>query len=274
LYIFYNGPAANSFNSGRFKFYSVDATPTVKMDGLKASSTPSTYPDAIDERLKVPSYTEINVNIVGNVSGGTAYISVKAEQEPSETDSIRVWCAIIEDKETADSDWGGYSGMEMMWIPVSFPLGKDGRFLNFTGPYPQTINVSGEYKLKPSEHTFENLRVVTFVQYTGGTKECLNAHYMDLPDTATGIYDPEAEAMTGAGLSVWPNPCTGDMNIECSIPEGISGTVRVYDVSGRIVESFAAGEATCIRLEEDGVYFVTLNTSDGEVVRRMLTVLK
>ncbi len=108
----------------------------MKIDGLAASATPSTYAAAINNRLSVPSYIDIEVNCVGNASGGTAYISVTAEQEPP-AGTIKVWSNILEDHEIATGAWGGYNGQEMMWIPVAWPLTTNGSVLNFTGPIPR-----------------------------------------------------------------------------------------------------------------------------------------
>ncbi|MCK5785225.1 MAG: hypothetical protein KAH54_01560, partial [Candidatus Sabulitectum sp.] len=119
--MFHNGPAANSYNWARQSFYNITSTPNVKIDGLTASSSPSSYANSINNRLAVASHVSIAVNMVGDASGGTAYVSVTAEQAlPSGT--IKVSTVILEDHEIATSAWGGYSGQEMMWIPVANPL--------------------------------------------------------------------------------------------------------------------------------------------------------
>ncbi len=273
--MFFNGPAASAYNSGRFNFYSAGSTPTVKIDGLNASYTPSSYSAAINNRLAVPAYIDFDINFVGDASGGTAYYSITAEQQPALTVPIRVWSVILEDHEMAGAGWGYYTGMELMWIPVAYPLGSTGRILNFTGPYPQTISVAGDYVLNPGQHPFENLNVVTFVQYaSGGSKEVLNSNFMDLPDTATGIYGDETMSSSTAVLTAGPNPSNGYLSINCLLPAEETGTVQVFDIAGRIVESFPATETTDTYIEESGVYFVQLTTSSGDLVRRQLTVIR
>lgn len=274
LYLFYNGPASNGFNSGRFSFYGVSATPTVKIDGLAASYNPSTYPGSIDSRLAVPSYIDIEVEIYGDASSGNVTINVTAEQEPEETYPIRVYSVINEDHETATSAWGGYSGQEMMWIPQEFPLGNTGDLIEFTGPYPQTVSVSGDYDLDPITQPFSNLSIATFVQYASGTRECLNAHYMDLPDTNTGVHGGGTHSPQTPILTAGPNPSSGFVTVDCLLPSSQTGTVRIFDTAGRVVESFPAEGSTSTQLSECGVYFVVLNTSGGDVVRERLTVVK
>jgi len=242
------------------------------MDGSTSSSSPSAYASTITSRLAVPSYIDIDVSMVGNASGGTAYISVTAEEEPSETYPIKVWSVIIEDHEMAGSTWGYYNNMEMMWIPVVYPLGAQGNVLNFTGPYPQTISVSDTYTLNPVTDIFDNLNVVTFVQYSSGTRAVLNSHYMDLPDTATGVYGDETAS--SAGLTAGPNPSTGFFSIHCLLPAEESGNVQIFDLSGRVVESYPADAVINTYIEESGVYFVQLSTSSGELIRRQLTVIR
>lgn len=271
--MFHNGPASCSYNSGRQSFYGITATPTVKIDGLTAGSSPSGYATAINNRLAVPSYIDIDVDMIGDASGGTAYISVTAEQAPP-SGTIKVWSVVLEDHEIATSAWGGYSGMEMMWIPVANPV--NGTVLNFTGStYPQTIEVSGNYTLNPSLHPFNNLNVATYVQLSTGTKEVLNASFIDLPDTSTGIYDEGTyPVVTSSVLNAWPNPTTGTFAVSSFIPEGTTGTVEIFDITGRSIEHFSAGAVQSMNIEETGVYFIRLSTSSGEVIRKQVAVVR
>jgi hypothetical protein len=246
----------------------------VKIDGMAASSSPSGYSTAINNRLAVPAYIDFDINFVGDASGGMAYYSITAEQEPAETYTIKVWSAILEDHEIASSAWGGYSGQEMMWIPVAYPLGSQGKVLNFTGPYPQIISVAGSYTLNPALHPFNNLNVATFVQYASGTREVLNANFMDLPDSATGIYGDETASGSVAVLNVAPNPSNGYFSINCLLPAEETGTVQVFDIAGRVVESFPADGAASAFIEESGIYFVQLITSGGEMIKRQLTIIR
>ncbi len=116
--------------------------------------------------------------------------------------------------------------------------------------------------------------MVTFVQSTTGTKEVMNAHYMDLPDTATGVYEDETTPVSGsAQLLVGPNPTSGYLSIGALLPDGVTGTVSIYDMQGRIIDSFDAVGPETEYLDETGVYFVRLETSSGEVVTRRCTVI-
>lgn len=276
LYIFYNGPYANSFNSGRFSFYGVTATPTVKIDGLAAGYNPAQYPSAIANRLAVPSYLSFDVNMVGDANGGTGYYSITAEQDLGVSGQIKVWSVVIQDNFiAAGTGWGGYTGQEMMWMPVAWPLGTAGQVISFAGPYPQTVNVMGTYTLNPTLHIFNNLRVVTWVQTAAGTKEVLNANYMDLPDTATGVYEDTFTPVEGsAQLYVAPNPASGPFTVTSVVPQGQSGTVSIYDISGRMVQSFPAGGSSSAAIQETGLYFVRLVTSSGLVENRQVAVVR
>lgn len=270
-YLFYNGPEGNT---SRFSFYSVSATPTVKIDGLASGYSPGGYATAINNRLAVPSYIDIDVDYIGNASGGTAYVTVTAEQAPP-SGTIKVWSNILEDHEIATSAWGGYNGQEMMWIPVAWGLGTNGQVLNFTGPYPQTLSVQGNYTLNPTTDIFNNLNTSTWVQLSTGTKEVLNAHFQDLPDTASGTYEEgSADMQDNAFLSAWPNPSSGAFSVVAQIPQGVTGSVEIFDVSGRTVASFDAGSSTTMNIDEPGVYFLRLTTSTGEVVNRQIAVVR
>ena len=218
----------------------------------------------------MPSYIDISVNCVGDASGGTAYVTVTAEQEPPEG-TIKVWANILEDHEIATSAWGGYNGQEMMWIPVARPLGANGQVLEFTGPYPQTLSVEGSYTLNPVQHIFDNLNVSAWVQLSTGNKEVLNASFNDLPDTNTGIYEGAEDYSV---LAAWPNPTSGAFSVVAQIPQGVTGTVEIFDVAGRAVSTFDAGSSTTMNIDEPGVYFIRLTTSTGEVVNRQIAVVR
>jgi len=269
--MFFNGPASNSFNSGRFSFYGVSYTPNNKFDGQNYSYNPSTYATSIADRLAEPSHLEIFPEIMGDASGGTGNFAFVAEQDLEPSGSLEAYAVIIEDHEIASSSWGGYSGMEMMWIPVAFPLGTSGTTISFNGSYPDTAYVEGSYTLDPKVHIFDNLRLVTWVQETSGSKEVMNAHYMDLPDTWNGIYETNSEDIQ---LTLASNPSVGIIGIQTVLPDGVSGTVSVYDMQGRLVHTLPAGVQTVTDVEEPGVYFVRLSTSAGEAITRQCTVLK
>jgi Flp pilus assembly protein TadG len=246
----------------------------VKIDGLAASYSPSSWATPINNRLAVPSYISIDVDYIGNASGGTAYIAVTAEQAPP-SGTIKVWSNVLEDHEIATSAWGGYNGQEMFWIPVAWGLGTNGQVLNFTGPYPQTIGVQGTYTLNPTTDIFNNLNTSTWVQLTTGNKEVLNANFQDLPDTATGTYEEGSAAVEGnAVLGAWPNPSTGVFSVATQLPQGVTGTVDIFDVSGRTVGQLEAGSIQSMTIDEPGVYFLRLTTSAGEVVTSQMAVVR
>ncbi len=224
----------------------------------------------------MPSYVSIDADMIGNATGGTGYYSITAEQDLGVSGQIKVWSVVIQDNFiAAGTGWGGYTGMEMMWMPVAFPLGAAGQVISFTGPYPQTVNVQGNYTLNPTIHIFNNLKVVTYVQISGGTREVLNANHMDLPDTATGVYgDEAAQVGEAAQLYVGPNPCQGQFTVSSVLPQGQTGTVSVYDISGRVVHSFPAGGTSSAVIEETGLYFVRMTTSTGLVENRQIAVVR
>ena len=97
---------------------------------------------------------------------------------------------------------------------------------------------------------------------------------MDLPDTATGVYGHETGYSPVSVLTAGPNPTTGAVTIDSALPADVTGTVQIFDITGRVVESFQAGGTIHADLRESGVYFVHLTTSEGEMVRQQLTVIR
>jgi hypothetical protein len=70
-------------------------------------------------------------------------------------------------------------------------------------------------------------------------------------------------------LNVFPNPATGTVNIQSTQ----SGTVRILDLTGRIVkeEKMEAGEHT-LSLDglNTGLYFVQLNGQHSNISQRLI----
>jgi hypothetical protein len=275
--IFYNGPASDAYTQARWSFYGNGWTPTFDVDGVDSlvGWTPSTVQSAINTRLTVPCYLGISVNCVGNASGGTASYSVTAEQSLAAYGELRLYSAIVEDHDIATSGYGVYAGQELMWEPRAWPPAPTGTVLDFTGPYPQTLSFSYPYTLDPTSMTFSNLNVITYVQQTADPHEVMNASFVDLPDTNTGIGDSGTSPVVGsASLSIGPNPTSGVLNVYSMLPDGNSGNVSIFDINGRIVAGFAAGGATTTTLDTPGTYFVRMETSSGEILTRSCVVLR
>ncbi len=175
----------------------------------------------------------------------------------------------------ATSAWGGYNGQEMMWIPVVAPTATNGTVLNFTGPYPQTIELQGNYTLTPSAHPIDNLNIGVIVQgyQSNSIKEVFNAYFAPLG--TTGISENESGMVNNnALLGAYPNPSTGTFSISSMIPEGTTGTIEVFDVAGRSIEQFNAGSLENMHIEEAGVYFIRLTTDAGETVSKQIAIIR
>lgn len=275
--IFANGPAATPYSTARDALYNWNATPTFQIDGVSQQLgwSPANVQNYINARLAVPSYVSISTSVVGDASGGMVYYTINVEQDPGVTGPFKIWSAILESHETASSAYGVYSGQELMWEPRAFPMGTSGTLIEITGPYPQTINMAGDYTLNPVAHTFDYLNLITYVQATTGSHEVLNAAFSDLPDTATGIEGPDEAAIHGSSIiSVWPNPCSGQLSIGAMMPSGVTGTVTVFDLSGRSVTSFDAAGSVGLEIDQPGVYVARLETTAGEAVSTRFTVIR
>jgi len=275
--LFYNGPGATGYTTARDAMYNWSATPTFQIDGVNQQLgwSQANVQNYINARLTVPSYVNIDLNVVGDASGGTVYYTVQVEQDPGVTGELRIWSAIVESHEIAGTAYGVYNGQELMWEPRAMPMGNSGTEISITGPYPQTINMSGTYTLNPVEHTFDNLEIITYVQAFTGTHQVLNSSFIDLPDTASGVYEEgSAQVESNSFLSAWPNPSTGTFSVATQLPRGVGGTIEIFDVTGRSVDSFGAGSIQSRTIEEPGLYFIRLTTTSGEVVNRQVAIVR
>ena len=274
MILFANGPAGNAFNSGRDALYGWTATPTFQIDGAlqRLGWSQAVVQNHINTRLAVPCYLDISVEFAGNATGGTAYYTFTAEQDLGAS-PLKFYSVIVESGDIASSGYGYYAGQTMAWEPRVWPAGAQGSAISFTGPYPQTVTVEKPYTLIPSVHNFENLDVVTMVQTTTGNHEVMNAHFMDLPDSGTGVYGSEFEDI-GFSLTTSQNPSYGTFSINTVLPTGITGTIRVFNLDGRIVQEFDAEPSEQITIAPAGIYLIQLTTNTGQIKTQRCTVLR
>lgn len=271
--MFLNGPAYNSFNSNLWGMWGLGYVPGFTVDGVHNGYgwNQTTWANHVNSRLAVPAIIDINPVFTGNATGGSVTYHVTAESNPGS--GLKLYSAILESGHIASSAYGLYSGQELAYEPFAFPCGTSGTSISFTGPYPQTVQVTRSYSIDPTVHNFDNLTVTSFV--IDSDQEVLNGHYMDLPDTATGVYElSHSPVETSASLEVGPNPARGGFTVTSAVPTGQAGTVTVYDLTGRSVDSFPAGGAQTMAIEESGIYFVRLTTSTGLIADRQITVLR
>ncbi len=267
--LFYNGPGASGFGNLLIGYYGTGYTPSFFCDGVweRIGWSQSACQSAIDSRLTDPCYLDIDVTIGGDDSSGVVYYNIIAERDLQPGTFVRLLSAFVESGIVANSSWGGYNGQTVNWIPRIAPLGNSGITLDFQGPYPETLSVQGQYTINPAWN-FDNMGIVTFViDYQD--KEVYNAFYAEDLGSIMGIESTEAEL----GLIVGPNPTSGAFSAVCSMPDGMTGTLDVFDLSGRKVLSSESSDASFI-IEQSGLYFVRLTTSDGAVVTRSVAVTR
>lgn len=86
-------------------------------------------------------------------------------------------------------------------------------------------------------------------------------------DHIVGIDDPSAD-----GIHVFPNPTTGLVLVE----GGLNAAVKVYNTTGTVVESIDRMTKEQIDLSsmDEGIYFIRIQTTDGVVVTRKVSLVK
>lgn len=269
LTLFYNGPANWNFTNLMSGFYGTGYTPSFFCDGIweNIGWNQSASQNAIDNRLNVTSPLDIDVSIGGDETSGVVYYNVTAEEDLQAGGMVRLISVLFENDILANSSWGVYSGKTVNWIPRMSPLGVTGISLDFTGPYPQTVSAMGEYTIG-SGWEFENMGIITYV-FDYSNKEIFNASYEGDLSSIMGI-ESGIETLT---MSVGPNPSGGNFSALCSLPEGVSGTVEVFDVTGRLISSAAPSSAD-FSVNEAGIYLVRLTSSQGETLTRSIAVTK
>lgn len=248
--------------------YNVSSVPWTEVDGvIHASNLQSAY----NTRIAVPSYLSILACRNGGSTTGTVSIRLIAEQDLGLT-NLRLFSTLVQDDTPGAGYWGGST------FPYAFRkniFGVVGPTVTFAAPYPDTVYFEAPYDLEPS-WTPANMYLITFVQQyaTGIPREIANSSFDNFLGLPTGIDDSPA-AGGGISLSISPNPSAGVFAIGAALPEGISGSIRVYDLAGRTVfEGDALQLPLQVSVAQSGVYLVQLVTDDGTSVERSVAVVR
>jgi len=92
-------------------------------------------------------------------------------------------------------------------------------------------------------------------------------------DEPSGI-GSDMQGIETLSLQTGPNPFSGILNITCDCPSAGNSTIRVLDVSGRLVNEIDMDTGTTSWMPDasipDGAYFIVLGTEEGAIVNRCL----
>lgn len=120
--------------------------------------------------------------------------------------------------------------------------------------------------------TTQDEMFITFFQYTLGTPKAPEVHAID-----TSFFNPHGdfvgidEANTGLDIKMYPNPTTGAFTID--LGKQLNGNITVTNTLGQQVYNTAFQQSSQLPVDvplETGIYFVTLETDQGRVVRKLV----
>lgn len=251
--------------------YGVQSVPYLIFDGIQVTAAPS-LESHFTNRLNTPSYIDILVARNGDEASGTVSIRVIAEQEPQwqEGTVMRVWPILVEDNVPGVGYWAG-SVFEQAFRDNL--LGPYGEVVEFAAPYPDTVFIDAEYTVAPA-WSASDLYLATFLQctYQQSDHEVPNADWQKFMDIPQGV--EEGFTPFGPVLTVTPNPGSGVFTAVSILPEGTTGTLQVFDITGRTVFTAPASGQTGFSLAGTGVYFVRLLADDGTSVTRTIACVR
>lgn len=251
--------------------YGVQSVPYLIFDGIQVTAAPS-LENHFTNRLNTPSYIDILVARNGDEASGTVSIRVIAEQEPQwqEGTVMRVWPILVEDNVPGVGYWAG-SVFEQAFRDNL--LGPYGEVVEFAAPYPDTVFIDAEYTVAPA-WSANDLYLATFLQctYQQSDHEVPNADWQKFMDIPQGV--EEGFTPFGPVLTVTPNPGSGVFTAVSILPEGTTGTLEVFDITGRTMFTAPAAGQTGFSLAGTGVYFVRLLADDGTSVTRTIACVR
>jgi len=102
-----------------------------------------------------------------------------------------------------------------------------------------------------------------------------NVSVTGAPVSLVGSFNQSPVAASGDQVQIYPNPTTGELNIDLDVHAGKPGVVQVFNVLGELVtqERLVAGEVEPLRTRitgSSGVYTVVIQLDDRRIVRRVV----
>jgi len=254
----------------RMAHYSITTQPYVVFDGVTIP-VEGDLESAFLERLETPAILEIQVARQGNETEGTLSIVIIAEEEPDWTCPMMVWPILVESGIPGIGYWT-YSVFDQAFRDNL--LGYFGEQISFQGPYPDTALVYAPYLIDPS-WDISNLYLSTIVQssyqsYDDEVKNSAWQKFIDIPMGLSGSHSFESHLQ----LQVTPNPCGGELTINCNLPANTSGQLSIFDITGRVVHRTSASPLNTYEPAGEGVFIVTLSAPGFESATAKVSVIR
>ncbi len=250
----------------RIEFYNISGVPALKMDGiLPAGGT--NLEARFDIRAATPCYLNIDVSKSGTDEDGTIFIALTAEQQLT-SQIIKLQAILVEDEVPGTGYWSSTVFEQAFRDNI---VSTNGQVIDFGSTYPSTLYF--DYAFSTTGFVEENMSLVVFVQ-NASNKEVYNAYYQSVSDIPlnTGIEGSSAAELT---ISVTPSPSTGTFSVAHSGSENTSGSLTLFDLSGRQVETaVVSGIQTQFSVSNPGVYLVVMNSEDGRTASRRIVVTR
>jgi len=255
-----------SHHTARKNYYGVNAYPTVMVDGLYDAWPLSTIPGYYSTRMAVPCHLDISVAADGSSSPteGTLTFTLTTDNGLDTPAAIH---AMI--NESGIPGTGTYSGTFFNYGLRWNLFSADGTAVSF-GSSPETIVLEVDYAID-SSWDWDELYLTTFVQIDAN-REILNSHMVKMSDLLSTGIEEVVPTEPDPILSVGSNPSRGAVHFTATVSGG-SGTVSLFSLDGRLLETMPAGTGT-FTPERSGMYFLRLDTPCGSSETRPVVVLK
>ena len=80
-------------------------------------------------------------------------------------------------------------------------------------------------------------------------------------------------------MKLYPNPNNGNMTLECNLLENETGTLDIYDVTGKLIQTYKLAENSKIVIINAqslpaGLYLYQINVNGREIIKEKLTIVK
>ncbi len=260
----------------RRMYYGVNGVPNSWIDGATVGDiyTPNMTSQQLDAAALVATFLEIEFNTATyDPNSKEVNLDIDVNSIHGNTsDQLRLMVAITENETTGNVGTNGETKFEAVFM--KFANTSSGTDLSVLGAN-ETVNQTYTTNMTGTNvEEMDDLRVVAWVE-DKATKRVWNTAWRDLQDVATVGIDEESNV---SDLRIYPNPFNNEATIEFNLEETQNIAVNVFDVTGKVVQSFpnSVYSAGNYKLNVDGsalqngLYYVNIVSDDAVITRKLI----
>lgn len=242
----------------RRSYYGVNAAPTMLREGHQLPQTPfntqQALQDDFDEAMDDPAFFDMQVD--ASRDGTTIEATVTATSYLTGEFTLQV--AVVEKQTFDNASTNGETEFEHVMMKMM--PDAQGTTMQFTADQSETITLTPVDMTGTNTEEFNDLQVVAFIQDPNSKKIMQSVNSADVLSVKERNFD---------GLTMYPNPTNGVLNISAKTPVDVNITNMLGD---QVLVQQNVGKEDQIDVSNltSGIYFVTIKQDSTSTTKKLI----